>query len=63
LSVTTRKKRRRHQHKQLEEERGDQQLTEQAAIFVHRPEEPGNVELARKVGERGPPAVIRLSGN
>jgi hypothetical protein len=30
---------------------------------VHRPEEPGNVELAHKVGERGPPAVIRLSGN
>ena len=40
---------RRDQREQLQEERGDQHLAEQMAIFVDRAEEPGDVEAARQV--------------
>ena len=47
-------KQRRDQRKQLQEERSDQHLGQEPAIFVHRLQEPADVELAREVGERGP---------
>ena len=44
---------RRDQGKELQEERGDQHLAEQAAILVDGAQEPGDVEAARQVEQAG----------
>src|SRR5579883_189050 len=44
---------RRHQREKLEEERGDDDLAKDAAVLVHRLEEPGHVEAAHELAERG----------
>ena len=46
---------RRDQREDLEKERGDQHLAEQAAVFDHGPEEPGDVEPPRQIGQAGAP--------
>ena len=46
---------RRDQRKKLQEERGDQNLAEEAAIFVDGAEEPGDVEAPREVEQPGAP--------
>ena len=43
---------RRDQREQLQEERGDQHLAEQAAVFVDGAQEPGDVEAPDEIGER-----------
>ena len=45
---------RRHQREQLEEERGDQHLAQQMAVFVDCSQKPGDVEPAGDVRQRGP---------
>ena len=47
------KEQRRYQREQLQEKRRDQYLAQQTAIFVHRLQEPGDVEPARDIGQRG----------
>ena len=44
---------RRNQRKELEEERGDENLAEQIAVLVDGAEEPGDVEAAGKVQQAG----------
>ena len=46
---------RRDQGEQLQEERGDQHLAQQAAVFVDRAQEPGDVEAAGEVRQAGAP--------
>jgi hypothetical protein len=46
---------RRDQREDLQEERGNQHLAEQASVFVNGTEEPGDVEPARQIDEAGPP--------
>ena len=46
---------RRDQRKQLKEERGDQHLAQQTAVFVHGAQEPGDVEAAREIDQAGAP--------
>ena len=41
---------RRDQRKQLQEERSEQHLAQETAIFVNRAEKPGDVETAADVG-------------
>jgi hypothetical protein len=45
---------RRDQREELQEERGDEHLAEEASIFVDRPEKPGDAESACDVGQAGP---------
>jgi hypothetical protein len=42
------------QRKELEEERGDQHLAQETAVFVDRAEKPCDVEPARQIGEGSP---------
>ena len=44
---------RRDQREKLEEERGDEDLAEQMAVFVDGAEEPADVEAARKIHQSG----------
>ncbi len=46
---------RRDERKELKEERGDQYLAKQTAIFVDRAQEPGDIEAARKIHQPGAP--------
>jgi hypothetical protein len=41
----------RNQREELQEERSDQHLAQQPAVFVDRAEEPGDVEAATEIGE------------
>ena len=45
---------RRHQRKELEEERGEQHFAQEMAIFVDRAQEPGDVESSCEIRKRGP---------
>ena len=53
---------RRDEREELQEERGDQHLAEQAAVFVDRAEEPGDVEPAGEIRQAMPAAPSARGG-